>query len=189
MLWDCKFACCSSEEQKDAIRYPHSWVLVHSRQPDDIYRGVTMLKDSMESTSNLNQKKKEMYLLAVGFYRREQYTRSAELVDKCLEIKPDCWKSRSLKEAIAYRRKKRKSKLLQLVRVSKATTTRSSYPTSGIEKVPNRMRPVTLKKSIQHTIEIDAIDVCVFTASAAVDFNNAKTPFMMQTPPRVHAAT
>ncbi|GJV43366.1 hypothetical protein Tco_1427902 [Tanacetum coccineum] len=51
-----------------------------------------------------------------------------------------------------------------------ATTSRSSYPTWGIEKVPIWMRPVTLKKSIQHTIEIDAIDLWVFTASAAVGY-------------------
>ncbi|GKF03160.1 mitochondrial fission 1 protein A [Tanacetum coccineum] len=107
-----------------------------------------------------------MYLLAAGLYRRQQYTRSAELVDKCLEIKPNCWKSRSLKEAIAYRRKKTepetKCTLVDsaatpvefVTGMLSATTSRSSYPTWGIENVPNRMRPVTLKKSIQHTTEI-----------------------------------
>ncbi|GKF02451.1 hypothetical protein Tco_0029374 [Tanacetum coccineum] len=28
-LWDCKYACCSSKEQKDhAIRYPCAWALI-----------------------------------------------------------------------------------------------------------------------------------------------------------------
>ncbi|PWA48685.1 mitochondrial fission 1 protein A [Artemisia annua] len=182
LLWDCKFACCSSEEQKDAIRYPYSWVLVHSRQPDDIYRGVTMLKDSIETTSNPTQKKKEMYLRAVGLYRCQRYTKSAELVDMCLEIKPDCWKSLFLKEAIAYRRKKTEPKTKCILvdsaatpvefvtGILTATTSRSSYPTWGIENVPNWMRPVTLKKSIQHTIEIDASSLWVVAASAAVGF-------------------
>ncbi|GJW55755.1 hypothetical protein Tco_0099840 [Tanacetum coccineum] len=120
ILWDCKFACCSSEEQKDAIRYPYSWVLVHSRQPDDIYCGVTMLK--------------------------------AEPKTKCTLVD-------SAATPVEF-----------VTGMLSATTSRSSYPTWGIEKVPNWMRPVTLKESIQLTTQIDAIDLCVFTASAAVGY-------------------
>ncbi|GKD89093.1 mitochondrial fission 1 protein A, partial [Tanacetum coccineum] len=94
-----------------SVRYPYSWVLVHSRQPDDIYRGVTMLKAEPETKCTLV----------------DSAATPVEFVTGMLS----------------------------------ATTSRSSYPTWGIENVPNRMRPVTLKKSIQHTTEIDAIDGCV----------------------------
>ncbi|GKA72005.1 hypothetical protein Tco_1022858, partial [Tanacetum coccineum] len=80
-------------------------------------------------------------------------------------IESDCSKSRYLKEAIAYRRKKKPETKCTLVDspatpvefvtgMLSATTSHSSYPIWVIEKVPNWMRPVTLKKSIQHTIEI-----------------------------------
>ncbi|GJT63907.1 putative nucleotidyltransferase, ribonuclease H [Tanacetum coccineum] len=86
-LWGCKFACCSSEEQKDAIRYVYSWVLIHSRKPDDMYPGVNMLKGSVESTKiNPKQKKQEMYLLAVGYFRNRHYTESEKFVSMCLEL-------------------------------------------------------------------------------------------------------
>ncbi|GJZ23540.1 mitochondrial fission 1 protein A [Tanacetum coccineum] len=86
-LWDCKFACCSSEEQKDhAIRYPYAWALIHSRISNDWYRGMDLVRGSVESTSiNHKQKKKEMYLLAVGNFSRN-YTKSEELVDWCLKV-------------------------------------------------------------------------------------------------------
>nr|GEV15679.1 mitochondrial fission 1 protein A [Tanacetum cinerariifolium] len=83
VLWNCKFACCYAEEQKDhAIRYPYAQALLHSRIPNDWYRGMDLVRGSVESTSiNPKQKKKEMYLLAVGFFRSQNYTKSEELVD------------------------------------------------------------------------------------------------------------
>ncbi|PWA71697.1 mitochondrial fission 1 protein A [Artemisia annua] len=107
-----KFACCSSEEQKDhAIRYPYAWALVHSRIPNDRYRGMDLLRGSVESTTSINpkQQKKEMYLLAVGSFRSQNYPKSRELVHRCLKIKPNCRKSLFLKEVMAYRDKKGKS--------------------------------------------------------------------------------
>ncbi|GJT86166.1 hypothetical protein Tco_1067883 [Tanacetum coccineum] len=64
-LWDCKFAC-SSEEQKIKIRYPFIWALVHSRDSNDVRVGDGLLHGSLTSTSNFREKKKELYLLAVG---------------------------------------------------------------------------------------------------------------------------
>ncbi|GJX09093.1 reverse transcriptase domain-containing protein [Tanacetum coccineum] len=152
LLWDCKFACCSSEEQKDAIRYLYSWVLIHSRKPDDMYRGVNMLKGSVEGTKvNPQQKKKEMYLLAVGYFRSRHYTESEKFVSICLEINPDCRKSLFLKEVIAYRYKQackclaegKKSSIsvdppitsVEFVTgILEAANPRSSQPTWGIKK-------------------------------------------------------
>ncbi|GKE18269.1 mitochondrial fission 1 protein A [Tanacetum coccineum] len=87
-LWDCKFGCCSSEEQKDhVIRYLCAWALIHSRIPNDWYRGMDLVRGSVESTSiNPKQNKKEMYLLAVGNFRSRNYTKSEELVDRCLKV-------------------------------------------------------------------------------------------------------
>ncbi|GJU04569.1 hypothetical protein Tco_1120999 [Tanacetum coccineum] len=59
-----------------AMRYPCAQALLHSRIPNDWYRGMDLVRAeptyafcSVESTSiNPKQKKKEMYLLAVGFF-------------------------------------------------------------------------------------------------------------------------
>ncbi|GKA94345.1 mitochondrial fission 1 protein A, partial [Tanacetum coccineum] len=119
-LWEGKFACCSSEERKDTIRYPYAWVLIHSRKPEDVYRGVNMLKGSEEGDKiSPKQKKKEMYLLAVGYFRSRHYTECKNFVSMCLEMNPNCRKSLFLKEVIAYRYKQGKSKLLLLVRLKK----------------------------------------------------------------------
>ncbi|PWA94132.1 Mitochondria fission 1 protein [Artemisia annua] len=159
LLWDYKFACYSSEEQKDAIRYPYAWVLIHSRKPDDMYRGMNMLKGSVEGTKvNPKQKKKEMYLLAVGYFRSRHYIESEKFVSMCLEINPNCWKSLFLKEVIAYRYKQEGKKSgisvdpfitsVEFVTGILEANPRSSHPTWGIEKVPDWAHPITPKKKL-----------------------------------------
>ncbi|GKE86852.1 mitochondrial fission 1 protein A, partial [Tanacetum coccineum] len=126
LLWDGKFAC-SSEEQKDAIRYPYAWVLIHSRKPDDMYRSV-------ESTKiNPKQKKQEMYLLAVWYFRNRHYTESEKFVSMCLEINPNCWKSLFLKEVIAYRYKQEGKKHYNIRRL----------PWRHSDPFPSDMSPAT----------------------------------------------
>nr|GFA57226.1 mitochondrial fission 1 protein A [Tanacetum cinerariifolium] len=65
--------------------YPLIWALVHSRDSDDVRRGMGMLHGSLASTSDFREKKKELYLLVVGYLRCKCFTKSADIVDKCLE--------------------------------------------------------------------------------------------------------
>ncbi|GKF07962.1 mitochondrial fission 1 protein A [Tanacetum coccineum] len=116
---------------------------------------MDLVRGSVESTNSINpkQKKKEMYLLAVGFFRSGNYTKSEELVDRCmlvmfvslaLQIKPNCWKSLFLKEVIAYRYKQGKKSIkfvdppvtsVEFVTSVLAATPCSSHPTWGIEVI------------------------------------------------------
>nr|GEW26114.1 ribonuclease H-like domain-containing protein [Tanacetum cinerariifolium] len=70
---------------KTKFCYPLIWALVHSRDSDDVHRGMGMLHGSLTSTSNFREKKKELYLLAVGYLRCKCFIKSANIVDKCLE--------------------------------------------------------------------------------------------------------
>ncbi|KAK6936950.1 Fis1, N-terminal tetratricopeptide repeat, partial [Dillenia turbinata] len=89
-----------SEELKSECIMRLSWALVHSRQPEDVQRGIAMLEASLANTASPLQKREKMYLLAVGYYRSGDYTRSRQLVEKCLEIAPDWRQAQTLKKTI-----------------------------------------------------------------------------------------
>eukprot|EP00262_Sarcandra_glabra_P009437 TRINITY_DN23822_c0_g1_i1.p1 TRINITY_DN23822_c0_g1~~TRINITY_DN23822_c0_g1_i1.p1 ORF type:complete len:169 (+),score=41.82 TRINITY_DN23822_c0_g1_i1:93-599(+) len=89
-----------SDEQKSESIMRLSWALVHSRQPEDVQRGIAMLEASLDSTSSPLQKREKLYLLAVGHYRSGDYSRSRQLAERCLEIAPDWRQPMALKKAI-----------------------------------------------------------------------------------------
>ncbi|PHU27730.1 Mitochondrial fission 1 protein A [Capsicum chinense] len=66
------------------------------------FSGFLFLASLANSSSPLQQREK-LYLLAVGFYRSREYSRSRELTDQCLEIAPDWRQALSLKKAIENR--------------------------------------------------------------------------------------
>jgi|UniRef100_A0A2N9EDV0 fission 1 protein len=90
-----------SDERKSECIMRLSWALVHSRQPEDVQRGIAMLEASLanNSSSPLQQREK-LYLLGVGYYRSGAYSRSRQLVDQCLEIAPDWRQALTLKKTI-----------------------------------------------------------------------------------------
>ncbi|KAI7731341.1 hypothetical protein M8C21_033512 [Ambrosia artemisiifolia] len=90
----------SSDERKSECLLRLSWALVHSKRPDDVQRGIAMLEGSLPSTTDPLQMREKMYLLAVGYYRSGDYSRSRQLVDRCLEIAPDWRQALTLKKSI-----------------------------------------------------------------------------------------
>ncbi|CAA0812813.1 Mitochondrial fission 1 protein A [Striga hermonthica] len=80
-----------------------SWALVHSRQTEDVQRGIAMLEASLTNTNSPLQKREKLYLLAVGYYRSGDYARSRQILDQCLEIAPDWRQALSLKKAVEDR--------------------------------------------------------------------------------------
>ncbi|VVB03007.1 unnamed protein product [Arabis nemorensis] len=89
-----------SEEQKKESIMRLSWALVHSRQAEDIQRGIAMLEASLESSSPPLQDREKLYLLAVGYYRTGDYSKSRQLVERCIEIQPDWRQALVLKKTI-----------------------------------------------------------------------------------------
>ncbi|OAY69912.1 Mitochondrial fission 1 protein A [Ananas comosus] len=77
-----------------------SWALVHSRQPDDVNRGIGMLEASLDSSSSPLQTREKLYLLAVGYYRNGDYARSRQLLERCLEIAPDWRQALTLQKVV-----------------------------------------------------------------------------------------
>ncbi|CAL5437992.1 unnamed protein product [Camellia sinensis] len=96
----------SSVEHKSQCITRLSWALVHSKRPEDMQRGIAMLEASLAGISSPLQMRENLYLLAVGYYRSGDYSRSRQLVDRCLEIAPDWRQAETLKKAIEDRIKK-----------------------------------------------------------------------------------
>ncbi|KAL8129374.1 hypothetical protein V2J09_018529 [Rumex salicifolius] len=88
----------SSDDAKAKCLMRLSWTLVHSRQPEDVQRGIAMLQSSNGNCPL--QMREKLYLLAVGYYRSENFIRSRQLVDRCLEIAPDWRQALTLKKTI-----------------------------------------------------------------------------------------
>ncbi|XP_026418187.1 mitochondrial fission 1 protein A-like [Papaver somniferum] len=80
-----------------------SWALVHSRQPEDVQRGIAMLEASLAGALTPLQKREKLYLLSVGYYRSGDYSKSRQLLDRCLEIAPDFRQALSLKKTVEDR--------------------------------------------------------------------------------------
>ncbi|KAK3011047.1 hypothetical protein RJ639_012277 [Escallonia herrerae] len=80
-----------------------SWALVHSKREENVQRGIAMLEASQVGTTNPLMERERMYLLAVGHYRSGDYSRSRQLVERCLEIAPDWRQALTLKKAIEDR--------------------------------------------------------------------------------------
>ncbi|XP_073147234.1 mitochondrial fission 1 protein A-like [Henckelia pumila] len=92
-----------SDERKSESIMRLSWALVHGRQPEDVQRGIAMLEASLTNTNSPLQKREKLYLLAVGYYRSGDYSRSRQLLDQCLEIAPDWRQALSLKKTVEDR--------------------------------------------------------------------------------------
>ncbi|KAJ4836107.1 Mitochondrial fission 1 protein A [Turnera subulata] len=92
-----------SDELKSESIMRLSWALVHSRQPEDVQRGIAMLEASLANSSPPLQQREKIYLLAVGYYRSGEYSKSRHLVEQCLEIAPDWRQALVLKKTIEDR--------------------------------------------------------------------------------------
>ncbi|KAJ6831489.1 mitochondrial fission 1 protein A-like [Iris pallida] len=89
-----------SEESKNDSLMRLSWALVHSRQPEDVNRGIAMLEATLSNSNSPLQTREKLYLLAVGHYRNGDYPRSRQLLERCLEIAPDWRQALSLKKMV-----------------------------------------------------------------------------------------
>ncbi|CAL4893307.1 unnamed protein product [Urochloa decumbens] len=95
-----ELANAATEEQRNASLMRLSWALVHSRQTDDVNRGISMLEASLDNSGSPLETREKLYLLAVGHYRNGDYSKSRQLVERCLEIQRDWRQAISLKKAI-----------------------------------------------------------------------------------------
>ncbi|KAG5552556.1 hypothetical protein RHGRI_010589 [Rhododendron griersonianum] len=93
----------ASDELKSESIMRLSWALIHSRQPEDVQRGIAMLEASLANSSSPLQKREKLYLLAVGYYRSGEYPRSRQLAEQCLEIAPDWRQALTLKKTVEDR--------------------------------------------------------------------------------------
>ncbi|KAK7336474.1 hypothetical protein VNO77_17016 [Canavalia gladiata] len=93
----------ASEERKNESIMRLSWALVHSRQKEDVQRGIAMLETSLGNERSPLHQREKLYLLAVGYYRSNDYARSRQLVGQCLDIAPDWRQALTLKKVVEDR--------------------------------------------------------------------------------------
>ncbi|XP_057506866.1 mitochondrial fission 1 protein A-like isoform X2 [Actinidia eriantha] len=74
-----------SDEAKSEKIMRLSWALVHSKQQQDVQRGIEMLEASLTNCSSPLENREKLYLLGVGYYRTGKFPRSGQLADQCLE--------------------------------------------------------------------------------------------------------
>ncbi|TVT99270.1 hypothetical protein EJB05_55369 [Eragrostis curvula] len=101
-----EIAEAANEEHKNDSLMRLSWALVHSRQPEDVNRGIGMLQASLDKSNNPVQIREKLYLLAVGHYRTGDYTRSRQLLERCLEIQPDWRQALTLQNIVEDKTKR-----------------------------------------------------------------------------------
>ncbi|XP_051150343.1 mitochondrial fission 1 protein A-like [Andrographis paniculata] len=92
-----------SDDRKNESIMRLSWALVHSKQPEHVQRGIAMLEASLTNANSPLQKREKLYLLAVGYYRTGDYSRSMKLLEECLEIAPDWRQAISLQKLVEDR--------------------------------------------------------------------------------------
>ncbi|MED6193179.1 Mitochondrial fission 1 protein A [Stylosanthes scabra] len=92
-----------NEDRKNESIMRLSWALVHSRQKEDVQRGIAMLETSLGNTKSPLHQREKLYLLAVGYYRSNNYGRSRQLLVQCLEIAPDWRQALSLRKIVEDR--------------------------------------------------------------------------------------
>ncbi|XP_047311780.1 mitochondrial fission 1 protein A-like [Impatiens glandulifera] len=92
-----------SDEQRSESIMRLSWALVHSRQPEDVERGIAMLEAALAGANSASQKRERLYLIAVGYYRNGDYPRSRQLAEQCLEIEPNWRQALALKQTVEER--------------------------------------------------------------------------------------
>ncbi|XP_009121852.1 mitochondrial fission 1 protein B [Brassica rapa] len=80
-----------------------SWALVHSKMPADIQRGIAMLEGSVVSDTSPVTLREKLYLLAIGYYRSGDFSRSRDYIERCLEVEPEWRQAQTLKTAIEDR--------------------------------------------------------------------------------------
>ncbi|PWA79549.1 mitochondrial fission 1 protein A [Artemisia annua] len=76
--------------------------LVHSRKPEDVQRGVNMLEKSIAGCDP-NRVTENIYLLAVGYYRLGDFSRSMMHVEQLIQIDPGQEEIMILKKAVEDR--------------------------------------------------------------------------------------
>ncbi|KAJ4882955.1 Mitochondrial fission 1 protein B [Raphanus sativus] len=80
-----------------------SWALVHSKVPADIQRGIAMLEGSVVSDTSPMTLREKLYLLAIGYYRSGDFSRSRDYIERCLEVEPEWRQAQTLRTAIEDR--------------------------------------------------------------------------------------
>ncbi|XP_051214381.1 mitochondrial fission 1 protein A [Lolium perenne] len=99
-------ADAANQEQKNESLMRLSWALVHSGQPEDVNRGIGMLEVSLGKSNTSLQTRVKLYLLAVGHYRNGDYTRSRELIERCIQIQPDWRQALTLQRLLEEKTKR-----------------------------------------------------------------------------------
>ncbi|KAI3911145.1 hypothetical protein MKW92_047084 [Papaver armeniacum] len=89
-----------------------SWALVHTRQPEDVQRGIALLESPLEKGGlsqlekgglNKLQFRDMLYIRSLGHYISRDFIKSFNGMCQCLEVAPDFWQGRCLSRTVSTR--------------------------------------------------------------------------------------
>ncbi|XP_026441946.1 mitochondrial fission 1 protein B-like [Papaver somniferum] len=81
-----------------------SWALVHTRQPEDVQRGIALLEAPLRKDGLSQLQLRDMlYVHALGHYMSRDFTKCAKGLCRLMEIAPDCWQGWTLYNTVFYR--------------------------------------------------------------------------------------
>ncbi|KAI3913266.1 hypothetical protein MKW92_034759 [Papaver armeniacum] len=81
-----------------------SWALVHTRQPEDVQRGIAMLEAPIEKGGLSQLQIRDMlYICSLGHYISRDFIKSLNGLCQCLEVAPDFWQGRYLSRTVSTR--------------------------------------------------------------------------------------
>ncbi|KAI7728807.1 hypothetical protein M8C21_024737 [Ambrosia artemisiifolia] len=94
----------SDEDYIDKCYMRLTYTLVHSMEVDDVIHGIELLEEGLskndENNTNNNNNNEQiadkLYHLALGCYRCEEYNKSMELLNRCIEKSPNHTKASTL---------------------------------------------------------------------------------------------
>ncbi|KAG8190685.1 hypothetical protein JTE90_001293 [Oedothorax gibbosus] len=67
-------------------QFDYAWCLIRSKYPTDIRRGVVLLEDLFQHSSNATVKRDYMYYLAIGHTKLKDYNRALDLLSRFLDV-------------------------------------------------------------------------------------------------------
>ncbi|GJS28225.1 zinc finger, CCHC-type containing protein [Tanacetum coccineum] len=94
------------DERIFELRYPAIWTRVYSKRRIHVENGIQNLSCKYAANAWLGpyrQMKKVIYYYVVAHFRLDEFSKSAECVDRCLEIQPNYLKALNLKKIIEAR--------------------------------------------------------------------------------------
>ncbi|XP_065888915.1 mitochondrial fission 1 protein-like [Dysidea avara] len=100
----------------DNTKFAYAWHLIKSQYSSDVRKGITMMQELCKSAGD---KRDYVYLVALGYYRLQEYSEAMKYIDTTLTMEPNNSQAKELKQLI--KQKQDRDSMIGLAVVGGAT--------------------------------------------------------------------